>query len=852
MLKDLRHAVRMLLNAKGWTSIVVISLALGIGANTALFSATNALLLLNIPVKDPDTLVRLQWAGRNQMVNSSSEYGFLGKDAAGQDVRATFSYPMFLQFQKDNQTMTDLFACAPNGRVNVVVDGQAELATSFISSGNYYRVLGVTAPLGRTILPDDDRPDASPVAVISDKYWRTRFGSDPNVVNKVVGVNNVAVTIVGVLPPEFTGIQQAVADPPDMSFPLSLDTQLDPNTGNVNPSGQREPPRLTQPTWWWLQIMGRLKPGATAPQVQGNLEGIFQSTARAGLDSYLAGLSETARGNFNNRNRTAVPRLRVVDGSHGIYDVNSTDLRAVIILTVVVALVLLIVCANVANLLLSRATARQKEISVRLSMGATRWRLVRQLLTESLLLASIGGVLGIAVGYWGQRLLPDPRAAGAPLDWRVLSFVVAVTALTGVLFGIAPALRATRMDLAGVMKETSRSVHGSRSWLAKTLLVVQMAISVVLLVGAALFLRTLENLRNVDVGFDPNNLVQFRVNPQLNRYDEKRTALLYQELLDRLRTVAGVRSVALTQVPILSGGINQSSIFIQGRTYAPEQRDSIARMVVSPNFFELIGMRLQLGRGFTDNENNATAPKVVIINDAAAKKFFPNQNPVGLRLGTSLEDNSRYEIVGVVSDTKYNSMRDAPPATMYMPHLQTRMFSVVVYARTGADPLGVVNSIRAAVRQVDPNLPMIDVFTQMQQIDRRLQQERLFAQAYTLFGGLALVLAAIGLFGVMSYNVARRTNEIGIRMALGAERKTVLGMVMSESMLLVVVGAVIGVGLALAAGRLVTTLLYGVAATDALSMIIAITTMVLVAAAAGYLPARRASRVDPMVALRYE
>jgi predicted permease len=518
----------------------------------------------------------------------------------------------------------------------------------------------------------------------------------------------------------------------------------------------------------------------------------------------------------------------------------------------VVALVLLIVCANVANLLLSRATARQKEISVRLSMGATRWRLVRQLLTESLLLASIGGVLGIAVGYWGQRLLPDPRAAGAPLDWRVLSFVVAVTALTGVLFGIAPALRATRMDLAGVMKETSRSVHGSRSWLAKTLLVVQMAISVVLLVGAALFLRTLENLRNVDVGFDPNNLVQFRVNPQLNRYDEKRTALLYQELLDRLRTVAGVRSVALTQVPILSGGINQSSIFIQGRTYAPEQRDSIARMVVSPNFFELIGMRLQLGRGFTDNENNATAPKVVIINDAAAKKFFPNQNPVGLRLGTSLEDNSRYEIVGVVSDTKYNSMRDAPPATMYMPHLQTRMFSVVVYARTGADPLGVVNSIRAAVRQVDPNLPMIDVFTQMQQIDRRLQQERLFAQAYTLFGGLALVLAAIGLFGVMSYNVARRTNEIGIRMALGAERKTVLGMVMSESMLLVVVGAVIGVGLALAAGRLVTTLLYGVAATDALSMIIAITTMVLVAAAAGYLPARRASRVDPMVALRYE
>ena len=852
MLKDLRHAVRMLLNAKGWTAVVVISLALGIGANTALFAAANGLLLRKLMVRDPDSLVRLQWVGRNQMVNNSSEYGSLTKDASGQDVRATFSYPMFQQFQKDNRTMTDLFACAPGGRVNVVVDGQAELANSFLSSGNYYQLLGVSAPLGRTILPDDDRATATPVAVISDKYWRTRFGSDPNIVNTVVSVNNVAVTIVGVLPRAFTGVQQAVSEPPDVSFPLSLDPQLNPPANVMNPSPSADQLRLNQPTTWWLQVMGRLKAGATAAQVQGNLEGVFQSTARAGLDSYLAGLSETARGNSNNRDRTAVPRLRVVDGSHGIYDVNATDLRAIVILTVIVVLVLLIVCANVANLLLSRATARQKEISVRLSMGATRARLIRQLLTESLLLASIGGALGVVVGYWGQRLLPNERAATAPIDWRVMAFVLAVTVFTGVLFGIAPALRATRMDLAAVMKETSRSVHGTRSWLAKVLLITQVAISVVLLIGAALFLRTLENLRTVDVGFDPRNIVQFRINPQLNRYDDARVAVLYQQLSERLRAVGGVRAVTLAQLVPLSGGTMITGIFVQGRTYAPEQRDSIHRMVVSPNFFDVMGIPLLVGRHFTDNENNSQAPKVVIINDAAAKKYFPNQNPIGQRFGSSVETAGQQEIVGVVRDTKYSSLRDAPPPTMYVPLLQVRSFGAVVAVRTAADPSGMVGAIREAVRQVDPNLPMIDVFTQMEQIDRRLEQERLFAQAYTLFGSLALALAAIGLFGVMSYSVARRTNEIGIRMALGAERKTVLGMVMSESMLLVVVGAALGVGAALAAGRLVTALLYGVAATDARSIAIAITTMVLVAAAAGYLPARRASRVEPMVALRYE
>lgn len=364
MLKDLRHGARTLLRDKGWTAVVVLSLALGIGANTALFSAVNGLFLRKLPVRDSDTLVRLKYAGRNDMVTSSSDYGFSRKDPSGADVRSTFSYLMFRQFVADNRTMEDLFACAPYGRANVVVDGQADIATAFISSGNYYRVLGLTANPGRTILPEDDQPTASPVAVVSARYWRKRFASDPRAVGKVVQFNNVPVTIVGVISPEFIDVQQAVREGPDIAVPLALDAQLTNN--GPPPPGAPDLPRLDQPTYWWLQVMGRAKPGVRPEQVQANLESVFQHTARAGLDAYLGSLSAEARSNSRNRNRTEVPHLRVDSGSRGVYDVNTSDSSAVTILSVVVVLVLLIVCANVANLLLSRAATRHKEISVRL------------------------------------------------------------------------------------------------------------------------------------------------------------------------------------------------------------------------------------------------------------------------------------------------------------------------------------------------------------------------------------------------------------------------------------------------------------------------------------------------------
>jgi predicted permease len=849
MFKDLRHAVRMLLGARGWTAVVVISLALGIGANTALFSAINALLLTKIPVKDPDTLVRFRSVGRNDMVTSSSGYGFLKPAADGQGVRASFSYPMFQQFVTDNQTMTDLFACAPFGRVNVVVDGAAEIANAFISTGNYYQVLGVKARAGRTILPEDDRPAAPPVAVISSKYWHARFGTDPAVVGKSVRINNVLVTIVGVISPEFTGVQQPVAEPPDISVPLALDQQLNPNTG---PPG---PPRLMQPTYWWLQVMGRLKPGATAAQVQGNLEGVFQHTARAGLDSYLKSLPEKDRSHSFNRTRSEVPRLLVEPGDRGVYDVNTNDMRSMTILSVVVALVLLIVCANVANLLLSRATTRQKEISVRLSLGATRPRLIRQLLTESLLLASMGGALGVLVGYWGKQLLPGSAAQMTALDWRILAFVLLVTGVTGILFGIAPAIRATGMNVSAALKDTSRSVVGSRSILGKSLLIVQVAISLVLLVGAGLFLRTLHNLRHVDVGFNPQNLVLFRVNPQLNRYDEKRMFTLYREMVDRIGAVPGVRAVAMSQPVLLSGSVNSTGIFVQGRVYPPGRpqgdSNSINRLVISPNFFDVMGIPIVIGRALTDRDDQ-TAPKVAVINEAAVRKYFPNDNPIGQHFGSSPETSSDLEVVGVLRDAKYDSVRDAAPPTMYVPLLQNPRGFGVFEVRTAGPAPSVMSGIREAVRQVDPTLPIMDVSTQIEQVEKRFAQEKVFAQAYTLFGVVALILASVGLFGLMSYSVSRRTNEIGIRMALGAQREDVLRLVMRESMLLVVIGVAAGFAIAVAASRFVTSLLFGLAPTDPRTMFVAIGVMVLVSGIAGYLPARRASNVDPMVALRYE
>ena len=510
---------------------------------------------------------------------------------------------------------------------------------------------------------------------------------------------------------------------------------------------------------------------------------------------------------------------------------------------------LLIVCANVANLLLSRATSRHREISVRLSMGATRGRLVRQLLTESVLLSSLGGVLGVLIGYWSRALLPFGEKA--PLDWRVFGFVAGVSLLTGIVFGLLPALRATGVDLAGAMKDSSRSVTGSRTLLSKALVVVQVAMSVVLLVGAGLFLRTLDNLKSVDVGFDSKNLLMFNVNPGVNRYDPERSAQVFRQVLERMASLPGVTAAALTRTTLLSGSTSTSSMWTQGQTSQTAAEENMYMMDVSPAFFATLGIPVQRGRAFTDHDGT-NAPKVAILNEAAARKLFADGDALGRRLGGSFEKSGEFEIVGVVRDTKYSSVRDPGPPTMYRCVWQQPARGLNVVLRTAGDPLAMTETVRGAMRDVDPTLPIQRFTSQTEQISLRFAQERLFATAYAAFGALAVVLACIGLFGLMSYNVARRTTEIGVRMALGAQRGAVVAMVMGESMRLVGIGVAVGIATALWAGRYVKAVLYGLPPHDPLTIAAAVGLIAVVSALAGCLPARRAAKVDPMEALRQQ
>jgi predicted permease len=847
LLRDLRVAARILLRTRSWTAVVLVSLGLGIGANAALFTAINGLLLQTIHVREPERLIRFNWTGKNDMVRSSSDYGYSGGSAA-RNVRSTFSFAIFRQLRAASTTLTDLAAGAPAGQLNVIVDKDAQIANGYEASGNYFNVLGVSAVIGRVFNESDDALTAQPVAVISYPYWKRRFAGESSAIGRVVSVNGQPVTIIGVTPQDFSGTQRLGNDPPDVTLPLAFDAVFSPPA--PLPDAKAAVPRLDQPTYWWLQLIGRLKPGVAIEQARANFTTVFANTAKAGMAEYQSSLTPEEKALTYNRQRgDSVPELLVKSAAHGYYELDPNSQRSAGFLSVVVVIVLLIVCANVANLLLSRATTRNREISVRLSMGATRGRLIRQLLTESILLSSLGGALGVVIGYWARGLLPFGKTA--PLDGRVFGFVAGVSMLTGIVFGLVPALRATRVDLAGAMKDTSRSVTSSRSMLSKGLLVLQVGMSLVLIIGAGLFVRTLQNLENVDVGFDSHNLLMFNVNPGVNRYDTDRSAQIFRQVLERMTALPGVKSGALTRTTLLSGSTSTSSMYKQGQTSQTPAEEEMYMMDVSPSFFATMGIPVQLGRAFTDHDGSK-APKVTIVNEAAARKLFPDGDVLGRRLGGSFEKSGDYEIIGVVRDTKYSSVRDPGPPTMYRCVLQAPMRSLNVVLRTAGDPLSMTESVRTAMRDVDPTLPVQRFTSQTEQISERFAQERLFATAYTAFGALALVLACIGLFGVMSYNVARRTNEIGIRMALGAQRRTVLGMVMRESMLLVTAGVLVGLGAALWAGRFVQTVLYGLAPNDPFTIASAAAVIVIVSALAGYLPARRAARVDPMEALRVQ
>jgi predicted permease len=835
MLRDLRHAVRVLLKARTWTCVVLLSLALGTGASTALFSAVNGLLIRTIPVGDPDALVRLGWTGENDMVRNVQEYGYRGGTATGERVAATFSHPMFEALRDAGDSLEGMLATAPVSPVRLVIDGRAEAGSAFVVTGNYFDLLGVPALIGRVLTPGDDRAGAPPVGVIGHGLWTRLFGASPAALGRVISVNDTAVTIVGVLPPDHTGVLRPVDEAADVVLPLSLHPTL---------SGES---RLTDPMFWWLNVMGRTRPGVTPAQVQGDLEGVFRAAARSGIDSYVAGLPPAERSLASGRDRGAIPTLMADSGSRGVYDADPRSSRQATILGFVVAGVLLIVCANVATLLLARAAARQREMAVRLSVGGTRGRMLRQLVTESLLLSALGGALGMVVALGARRLLPFGQTA--PFDWRVLAFALALSLATGLLFGLVPALRTTRLDLAGVLNAHGRTVARSGSRLGRSTVVAQVALALVLLVGAGLFLKTLGNLRAVPVGFNPANLLLFQVDPSVGGREPGEVMATYDRLTERLRALPGVVSVALSRIALLGGGAWTGSAHVQGRT-GPEGFTSHT-MLVSPTFFETMEIAVLTGRTF-GLQDGREAPAVAVLNAAAARELFGDEQPLGRRLGFSPEAPDEFEVIGVVQDAKYRGIRESAPPTIYRSTRQAPLGRGTFVVRTAGPPGAMTAAVRGAVREVDATLPILDVSTQAAEIEERLSDERLFALAYTLFGGLATLLAAIGLFGHASYSVAQRTNEIGIRMALGADAGSVARTTLGQSLALVVVGLGIGMAAVALGGRVVASLLFDVAPTDPLTIAQAVVTLLSVAAVAGYLPARRAARVDPTIALQHE
>jgi len=840
--QDLRYGVRMLLKSKALTVVAVLSLALGIGANTAIFSLIDAVLLKTLPVKSPNELVLFDWlSGPNLMARSIN--GSLSKDeATGLSTSTSFSYAIFNQFRDHAETLSDVFAFAEIEQLNVNVDGQAEIASGQFVSGGYYAGLGVPAVAGRTLTGDDDQATANPAAIISHRYWQRRFGLDSAVIGKSITINSVSFTIVGVTPPGFEGTLQ-VGSSPDFSIAMSMEPLINPGGSMLRDRGI-----------WWVQIMGRLKQGATVAQTRASLEGMFQQIAIE--EDKLAQAADPAR----DHDQPNVPTLRVGSGSQGLNEMRRDYAQPLTILVAVVGLVLLIACANVANLLLARSATRQKEMAVRLALGAGRRRLIRQMLTESVLLAMLGAALGLLFANWGKDLLLTLRPWGGgaldldlKLDLRVLGFTAAVSLLTGILFGVAPALRATRVDLTPALKDNARGViGGSRIGLSNALVIVQVALSLVLLTGAGLFVRTLRNLNNVDVGFNTENVLLFRVSPRLSGYKATQIAQLYEQMLQRIEAVPGVVRATISRHPLLSGSAAIESVYIEGRP-APGPRDYTYVQRVRSNFFETMEIPLVLGRGLREQDDER-APRVAVINQVMARKLFPNEDPIGKRFGFSEQHSSEIEIVGVARNAKYTSLRYETPATVYFPYRQqaSSLGQMNFEVRTAGDPTALAGAIREAVSEVDRNIPLFDVKTQRRQAEQSLTQERLFATLSSFFGLLAVLLACLGLYGVMSYTVARRTNEIGIRIALGATAPRVVRLVMRETMLLVVIGVVIGLGAALASARLIEKMLFGLAPRDPVTISLATLLMVVVAALAGYLPARRASKVDPMVALRYE
>jgi len=835
--QDIRYGIRMLAKCPGFTAIAILTLALGIGANTAIFSLINAVMLKTLPVKNPSQLVLLKWDDNKKW---PPKWGQTGWDSA-----FSFSYPAFEEFRANGKSLSSVFAWVPLGftseNTTVGIDGTATVADGQMVTGEYFSGLGVTPLLGRGITEADEDPAAPRVAVLSYAYWVRRFASDPSAVGRSIALNGIPFTIVGVTPMSFYGVQ--VGTEPDLWIPFGDNVNLRP--WGTSPS-QGVSSVFAAPHWLCVNIMGRLAPGVTREQARSELGGIFHQIVTA---------------DWHPDKPEQVPTLSVAPASQGLPTLQQGNGSQLYILMIAVGMVLLIACANVATLLLARATARKKEISVRLAIGASRGRLIRQLLAESVLMATIGGALGLIFAKWSTNALVALMAGGNALvldantDSRVLLFTFAAAVLTGIVFGLAPAFRLTRIELASAMKGSATNISDERDrhLLGKSLIAAQVAASVILMIGAGLFVRTLVNFEKNNFGFSQQNLLTFGLDPTHVGYHEARLITFYSQLLDRVQSLPGVQAATLMAYAPFSGWSNNTSIVPEGAQIKPG--NGMRWQPVGPDFFQAMHIPILLGRGI-NRTDTAASPDVAVVDETFAKKYFPKESPIGHRFsqGSTFDPKNAWEIIGVSKTAELTDPAEEPRPKAFMAYAQEpkgidQMFFEV---RTQGSPAAVISELRDAVRQADPAIPMTNLKTQQEETSEALSQQRLFAQLTSVFGLIALLLAMIGLYGTMAYSVTRKTHEIGIRMALGANPRIVLRMVIAQGIRLALIGVVIGIAGAVGVTRLINSMIFGVAAIDPLTFSVVALVLVLVAALACFVPARRAMRVDPMVALRYE
>ena len=865
LLRDLRYALRGLLRSPLFTVVAVVSIALGIGANTAIFTLVDQVLLRQLPVREPEELVLLTQRGphhgNNRGGNTTSfpmyedfREAFVDHALSPSLPRVSLPYDALAAGKSLFSGMFARYAMS----LNVGYGGQTERVPGELVSGTYFPVLGVGAAIGRVITPEDDRiRGGHPVAVLSYEYWRTRFSGDASVIGKTIVVNNHALTIIGVSQAGFDGVDIGYA--PGVRVPMMMKAQMTPQWDDLDNRRSR-----------WANVFGRMKQGTTPEIAKAALQPYFKNIRSMEVqEPAFRTTSSTQREQF------LTGTIDLLPAAQGRSPLRLRLQQPLWLLMGTVVGVLLIACANVASLLIARAASRQKEFAVRLALGAGRRRIVSQLLAESLLLATVGGVLGLGVARWTSSFLlgfiptgETPHVISGSLDWRILAFNFALALATGTLFGLAPALRSTRPSLAPTLKDQVGTVVGGGSGVRfrKTLVVGQVMLSVLLLIGAGLFIRSLRNLHLTDLGMRADNLLAFSIDPSIGGYSAQRTQQFYQQMLDRMQIQPGVSGVAFASMGVLEGSEWDSTITVDGYEAKPGENMNPYCNAVSPGYFKTMGVPFLLGRDFDQRDAVVIQPpdpdapgastfRVAIVNESFAKHYYGSASPIGRRIGFGGDPGTPtpIEIIGVVKDAKYTGVRDDIPQTVYFAYQQMDdAGSAVVYVRTGQDPGAAFGAVRRTVQEMDSTIPIYNLRTLARQIERSLLTERIVATLSTAFGALATLLAVIGLYGLMAYTVARRTREVGLRMALGAVSGDVVWLIMREVMVLVGVGVALGLAAAWGVSRLIGNQLYGVSPNDPMTMVAAACGLTIVALMAGYIPAFRAARVNPVTALRYE